>query len=57
MTCNEIYAPTPEQVERAQRILAVSGVERVDGEMVDEATRKMAAAVLARAGLYDPPDE
>lgn len=47
---NELYAPTPEQVERARRILGVEGVERLDGEMVDEATRKMAEALLARAG-------
>jgi citrate lyase subunit beta / citryl-CoA lyase len=52
--CNEVYAPTPAQVERARRIVEVAGVERLDGEMVDEATRKMAEAVLARAGLYDP---
>jgi len=47
---NEVYAPTPEQLERARRILAIEGVERLDGEMVDEATRKMAAAIVARAG-------
>jgi len=47
---NDVYAPTAEQVERARRILAVEGVERLDGEMVDEATRKMAAAIVARAG-------
>jgi citrate lyase subunit beta/citryl-CoA lyase len=53
--CNEVYAPTPEQVERAKRIAATDGAAaRLDGEMVDEATRKMALAVLARAGLYDP---
>jgi citrate lyase subunit beta/citryl-CoA lyase len=51
--CNEVYAPSPEQVERARRILAVEGVERLDGEMVDEATRKMAEAVLARSSQYD----
>ena len=49
--CNEVYAPTPEQVERARRIVATDGAAaRLDGEMIDEATRKMAAAVLARAG-------
>jgi citrate lyase beta subunit len=48
-----VYAPSPEQVERARRILAVEGVERLDGEMVDEATRKMAEAVLARSSQYD----
>ena len=48
--CNAVYAPTPEELERAQRILGVSGVARLDGEMVDEASRRMAEAILARAG-------
>ena len=48
--CNEVYAPTPEELERAKRILASSGVARLDGEMVDEATRRMAEAIVARAG-------
>jgi citrate lyase subunit beta/citryl-CoA lyase len=53
--CNEVYAPSPEQVERARRILATNGAAaRLGDEMIDEATRKMAQAVLARAGLYDP---
>ena len=47
-TCNEVYAPTDAEVERARRILAVEGVARLDGEMVDEANRRMAEAVLAR---------
>jgi citrate lyase subunit beta/citryl-CoA lyase len=46
--CNEVYAPTAEEVERARRILGVEGVARVDGEMVDEANRRMAEAILAR---------
>jgi citrate lyase subunit beta/citryl-CoA lyase len=46
--CNEVFSPTPEEVERARRILASSGVARLDGEMVDEANRRMAAAILAR---------
>jgi citrate lyase subunit beta/citryl-CoA lyase len=48
--CNEAFAPTPAELERAQRILASEGVVRLDGEMVDEATRRMAQAVVARAG-------
>jgi citrate lyase subunit beta / citryl-CoA lyase len=48
--CNEVYAPTDEEVERARRILESAGVARLDGEMVDEATRRMAEAILARAG-------
>jgi citrate lyase subunit beta/citryl-CoA lyase len=46
--CNDVYAPTPEEIERAHRILAVEGVARLDGEMVDEANRRMAEAILAR---------
>jgi citrate lyase subunit beta/citryl-CoA lyase len=46
--CNAVYAPTAEEVERARRILCVEGVARVDGEMVDEANRRMAEAILAR---------
>ena len=48
--CNDVYAPTPEELERARRILGVSGVARLDGEMVDEANRRMAEAIVARAG-------
>jgi len=51
--CEEVYSPTPEEIERARAILALSGVGRLDGEMVDEANRRMAAAVLAR--LPAPP--
>ncbi len=46
--CNEVYSPTAEEVERARRILGVDGVARLDGEMVDEANRRMAEAILAR---------
>ena len=46
--CDEIYAPTAAEVERARRILEVAGVARLDGEMVDEANRRMAEAILAR---------
>lgn len=49
-TCNDVYAPTPEELERAKRILTVSGAARLDGEMVDEANRRMAEAIVARAG-------
>jgi citrate lyase subunit beta/citryl-CoA lyase len=48
--CNEVYAPTPEELQRARRILELSGVSRLDGEMIDEANRRMAEAVVARAG-------
>ncbi len=48
--CNDVYTPTAAELERARRIVGVSGVARLDGEMVDEATRRMAEAILARAG-------
>jgi citrate lyase subunit beta/citryl-CoA lyase len=49
---NFVFTPSPAEVERAQRILAMSGgAERLDGEMVDEATRKLAQSLLSRAGL------
>src|SRR6267378_1380227 len=46
--CNDVYTPTAEEVERARRILGVEGVARLGGEMVDEANRRMAEAILAR---------
>jgi citrate lyase subunit beta / citryl-CoA lyase len=46
--CNEIYTPTPEEIERARRLLEVGGVARVGGEMVDDANRRMAESILAR---------
>jgi citrate lyase subunit beta / citryl-CoA lyase len=46
--CNAAFTPTDEEVERARRILGGAGVARLDGEMVDEASRRMAEAVLAR---------
>jgi citrate lyase subunit beta/citryl-CoA lyase len=46
--CNDVYAPTEAEVERARRILGVAGAARLDGEMVDEANRRMAQAILAR---------
>jgi citrate lyase subunit beta/citryl-CoA lyase len=55
--CNEIYSPTAAEYERAERILEAYahaiGVNRVgavmfDGEMIDEASRKMAMQTAAR---------
>src|SRR3954451_8363611 len=43
--CNEVFTPTPEEIERARRILDLSGVSRLDGEMVDEANRRMAESI------------
>ena len=48
--CNEVFSATPDELERARRMLAVEGVARLDGEMVDEANRRMAQAILARGG-------
>lgn len=55
---NEAFSPPAGEVERARCILAVDdGASLVDGEMVDVATKRMAAAVLARAGERVPGGE
>lgn len=51
---NAAFSPRPEELERAQAVLdalaeADAGVLAADGEMVDEASRKLALGVLARA--------
>ena len=47
---NEVFTPSPEELERAQRILAAGeGATLVDGAMVDKATHRLAAALVARA--------
>jgi citrate lyase subunit beta / citryl-CoA lyase len=63
--CNELYAPSRDEFERAERILAAYevatgsdglGAVVFEGEMIDEASRKMALAVAARgraAGLAE----
>jgi citrate lyase subunit beta / citryl-CoA lyase len=49
---NRIFTPSPADVGRARRILSTSGgAERLDGEMVDEASRKLAESLLRRAEL------
>lgn len=60
---NEIFGPSPEELERAKAILAAleageqgegRGAVMLEGEMIDEASRKLAAQVVARgeaAGL------
>jgi len=49
---HEVFTPSPEEVERARQILAAGdGVVRLEGAMVDAATKRMAETVLARAGL------
>ena len=46
---HDVFTPSREEIERAERILATDGALRLDGEMVDEATKRMAEAVIARA--------
>jgi len=50
---NEVFTPSPEEVARAQKILAVNqqGVGAVDHQMVDEAIARKAKLILARAGI------
>ena len=49
---NSIFTPSPAELERAQRILeAASGAARFEGELVDEASRKLAESLLRRAEL------
>jgi citrate lyase subunit beta/citryl-CoA lyase len=60
---NRAYAPDPATYARAEGILAAyrqatesegRGAVRFEGEMIDEATRKMAEAVARRARLFKP---
>jgi citrate lyase subunit beta/citryl-CoA lyase len=49
---NEEFTPTDGELERARRILAAGdGASRLEGDMVDVATKRLAAAVLARGAL------
>jgi citrate lyase subunit beta / citryl-CoA lyase len=53
-TLHDVFTPSPEEIERARTIVeADDGAIRLDGEMVDEATKKLAAGVLARAAGHD----
>jgi citrate lyase subunit beta / citryl-CoA lyase len=60
---NSVYAPDAATYQRAEGILAAyrqatesegRGAVRFEGEMIDEATRKMAEAVVRRARLVRP---
>jgi citrate lyase subunit beta/citryl-CoA lyase len=56
----ELFTPGAAEVERAHSVLAAldadgAGVASLGGEMVDEASRKRAEAILARAGASGPP--
>ena len=48
---NRVFTPTAEEIEAARRIVAAydGGAVVLDGTMVDEASRKLAEATLARA--------
>jgi len=47
---NFVFTPSPADVERARRILeAAGGAARFEGELVDEASRKLAESLLRRA--------
>ena len=47
---NTTFTPSAEELEHARRILAAAdGASLVDGEMVDVATKRLAAAVFVRA--------
>ena len=46
-----VFTPSPAEVERARRLLeTASGAARFEGELVDEASRRLAESLLARAG-------
>jgi citrate lyase subunit beta/citryl-CoA lyase len=53
--CEEVFSPTAEEVDRARRLLAAldgaegRGAAVFEGAMVDEASRRQALALLARA--------
>jgi len=49
---NRIFTPSPADLERAQWLLdAATGAARFEGELVDEASRKLAESLLRRAEL------
>ena len=59
---NEVFGVPADDLARARRVLAAyqeavaggSGAASLDGEMIDEATRRMAEALVRRAGA--PPE-
>ncbi len=51
-----VFTPSPGEIERAERILAATqGAARFEGELVDEASRRLAEALLSRAGRAAEP--
>jgi citrate lyase subunit beta/citryl-CoA lyase len=48
---NRIFTPSPAELDRARRLLdAARGAARYEGELVDEASRRLAESLLRRAG-------
>ncbi|MGH3007878.1 MAG: HpcH/HpaI aldolase/citrate lyase family protein [Gaiellaceae bacterium] len=46
-----VFTPSPAEIERAERILAAEqGASRFEGELIDEASRRLAESLLRRAG-------
>jgi len=54
---NLLFTPSPAEVKRARRILEASsgGAVRLEGELVDEASRRLAEALLKRTELLEEP--
>ena len=51
-----VFTPSPAEVERAKRILAApQGAVRFEGELIDEASRRLAESLLSRAALLSEP--
>src|ERR1700751_3383293 len=49
---NRIFTPSPADVQRARQILeAATGAVRFEGELLDEASRKLAESLLTRAAI------
>jgi citrate lyase subunit beta/citryl-CoA lyase len=47
---NFVFTPSPAEIERARRILDTTGAARFEGELVDEASRRLAERLLKRVG-------
>lgn len=64
--CNDVYTPTDEQFDHAKAILESyqqalaserAGAAMFEGEMIDEASRKMAQQIVGRGHAAGLPDE
>jgi citrate lyase subunit beta/citryl-CoA lyase len=50
---NDAFTPSAAEIERARAIVAAAdGASRLDGDMVDAATKRLAESVLARGALF-----